>query len=213
MKFNESRTKANNRIKLTDNAFKLFIEKGIATTSIKEIMENALMERKTFYTFFKTKEALAECIFYDVLTRLNTFDVIYNELETGYEKLEHYLMAYIDHLMTLKDELKFTVQYDTYFKDIANTDYMIELFQLDRDSSIKNVIDIAKEGIHDGSIVLSENYKMEVVMLSHTVYAFAQRMIFRESILREEIKGMIGQEFSYQDIKDTMKILLRGIKK
>ncbi len=213
MKFTESRTKANNRKKLTDSAFSLFIEKGIAATSIKEIMENASMERKTFYTFFKTKEDLAEYIFYDVLTRTYTFDVSYDEHASGYEKIEHFLHAYIDHLLNLRDELKFTVQYDTYFKDVANTSFMIELFKLNQDSSMDRVLEIAKEGIEDGSINLSENYKMEIILMSHSVYALAQRMVFREPILREEITGMIGQEFTYYDVKDVMNIILRGLKK
>jgi len=47
----DSPTKRKSRLKIVNSAKTLFLDNGIANTSIKDIMENAGIERKTFLLF------------------------------------------------------------------------------------------------------------------------------------------------------------------
>ena len=213
MEFKDSKTKAKNREKLVQSAHALFMDKGIGLTSIKEIMENADMERKTFYTFFESKDQLAEYIFLNTMNTIKEFNYDGAVSGNGFEKISFLLNLYIQHLLNLKDEISYTMHYDYYFRKEANVNYMIELFDIDNDSSLFSMYKIAEEGIKDGSVNLSDNYEMELTMLVHSILGFVQRMIFREPILNAEIEGMIHQRYTDDDIKKLVNILINGIKK
>ena len=53
MKINEQKNEKESR--LLETAFKLFTEKGIKSTSIQEIVDNASVAKGTFYLYFKDK--------------------------------------------------------------------------------------------------------------------------------------------------------------
>lgn len=213
MEFKDSKTKAKNREKLVQSAYQLYMDKGIGLTSIKEIMENADMDRKTFYTFFESKEQVAEYLFIRTMSNLKKFKIREVDSRNGFDKMSFLMNQYVDHLLTHKDEINYTMHYDYYFRKDANINYMIELFNADDSNTMFDMFRVVKDGIEDGSVDLGQNYKMELTMLLHGVLGFVQRMVFRESILNQEIQGMIGSQYTDEDIKQHVNKLMNGIKK
>ena len=76
MGITEQKNEKENR--LLDTAFKLFTEKGIKSTSIQEIVDNANVAKGTFYLYFKDKYEIrdvliskkSEKLFSEALTRM-----------------------------------------------------------------------------------------------------------------------------------------------
>ena len=62
MIYDDSKTRAKNRQILVDVAYTLFIENKISHTTVIDIVQEANMERKTFYNYFQDIEELANYI-------------------------------------------------------------------------------------------------------------------------------------------------------
>ena len=60
MKINEQKNEKESR--LLETAFKLFTEKGIKSTSIQEIVDNASVAKGTFYLYFKDKYEIRDIL-------------------------------------------------------------------------------------------------------------------------------------------------------
>ena len=81
MKINQQKNEKENR--LLETAFKLFTEKGIKSTSIQEIVDNASVAKGTFYLYFKDKYEIrdilitrkSEKLFSEALSKMRKNDI------------------------------------------------------------------------------------------------------------------------------------------
>ena len=81
MKINQQKNEKESR--LLETAFKLFTEKGIKSTSIQEIVDNASVAKGTFYLYFKDKYEIrdilitrkSEKLFSEALSKMRKNDI------------------------------------------------------------------------------------------------------------------------------------------
>lgn len=83
-------------LRLLENAFKLFTEKGIKNTSIQEIVDNSNVAKGTFYLYFKDKYELRDVLIAKKSARL--FSDALNELRKTY-------------ISNLDDQIVFIINY------------------------------------------------------------------------------------------------------
>lgn len=91
--------KRKKRTALLSHAFSLFINKGIANTTISEIVEQADVAKGTFYIYFKDKDDLIEKLIAQKAEQLliNALDILNKHLETT--KVEDKLVLIADSLL------------------------------------------------------------------------------------------------------------------
>ncbi len=204
----DSPTKRKSRLKIVNSAKTLFLDNGIANTSIKDIMENADMERKTFYTFFKTKEEISEYIFKDVISNLTSVFLEYIDFEpnmTGFEKVKKILTVYNSQMASMKEDIIYTVHYDYYFRKEAKLAFATNLLTPEKVTLFTKCIE---QGINDNSIELNGRDPFKVfTIIVHSMFAYTSRMLFRGHIIKEETG--VGEE----SIPEYVNILINGIKK
>ncbi|MFU8793423.1 MAG: TetR/AcrR family transcriptional regulator [Acholeplasmataceae bacterium] len=199
--------KQKNRVFIIKCAKKVFLEKGIASTSIADIAQEAKMERKTIYNHFQTKEMIAENIF------LNSLDAIsqsmgelidYSTAKNGFDRVKAFFVHFVDTLFKLKEEVLFTVHYDYYFRTTAKTDYVSNVLMAHQHPE---VIKFVNQGIRDGSIGLDNK---EIVttfrIIGLSLMSYVSRILFRGHIIEAEMG--ITEKSAY----DFLDLLLKGMR-
>jgi AcrR family transcriptional regulator len=180
MYYDDTRVKARNREHIVNTALSLFIEHGIFDTSVSDIVEDAKIERKTFYNYFEDKEELAHYIYYLLNVEFYSEGFSLNDYldyESGYLKLE----AYLNHLMKMYDSKKNIVRYfahyEYYFVNIDLSDLIEDIeFNIDKVDPYL----FYTEGIDDSSIKESLYPIDTFESIIDSIYAYTKNMVIRE---------------------------------
>ena len=178
----ESKTRLKNRKKIIEKASMLFMENGIAQTTIKDILESASLDRQTFYNYYNDKKELADYIFE---LSLNKFyetgfnNTIFEEEKTGYDKIKKYFNILLERYCTCIEESIYMAQYD-YFNQIGPSSELI--FGIYDEKKVINPNQYYKQGIEDGSIREMKGDQDEVffVMLQN-IGAYVNRILLRQN--------------------------------
>lgn len=210
MEYNDSKTRARNRKKIVDVAKKLFIENGIAHTTVMDIVREVEMERKTFYNYFESKDEIADYIYYQTIQKYYSTGFKkedYTGFTNGYEKVEAYFKTLVDAFVDYKEETLYLVHYD-YFSRKQPDSTLIE--SIYKESNVADPYSIFLEGINDGTINVGELNPEEIFQtISQSIGAFAFRLIFRSYK-----NGYNGEEnyIPFEQLYDLVQIHLRAIK-
>ncbi len=199
----DSNVRGKQRTNILIAAESLFIENGIALTTMKDISEEAGIYRRTLYNYYNSKEEIAFAIHEKYIA--NPFNFILPDDKTGYELLEEHLGSLKDNLHHYFPYIRFAIHYEFYFNNVK-----------DNSESLKKVvnfqlIDVFKamleRGISDGSIyVPDDNIEMVVQSILQAIFGYLQRVIHREEIFKLE------SGFSREHLEHVINILLRGLK-
>jgi len=199
--------KQKNKIFIIKCAKKIFLEKGIASTSIADVAKEAKMERKTIYNHFQTKEMIAEHIFINSLEAISqSMDELidYSSANNGFERVKAFFVHYVDTLLKLKEEVLFTVHYDYYFRATAKTDYVSNVMMAHQHPE---VIEFVNQGIIDGSIGLDNK---EIVpafrIIGLAMMSYVSRVLFRGHIIEAEMG------ITEKSVYEFLDLLLKGIR-
>jgi len=174
--------------KILEAAENLFVEKGLAETTMSEIAEAAEISRRTLYRYYASKEDLA----FAVEGRI--FILFYHDLEknlkhlsgTGYEKLAWLLKSLPLYIEEHKKEVKFTGVFDHYFAGeypgSPESEKFIQIIQEDGNP----VAEIIRQGIQDGSIRKNIDAFLTARTIGNTIISLAQRIIIRGHHIEKE---------------------------
>lgn len=180
MNYDDSKTRAKNRKKIVKVARDLFIQDGVAHTSIMDIAKKAELERKTFYNYFNDKEEIADYIYHMSMSKFYERDFghdMYNGLETGYQKIEKYLTTIVEHYTVYYQEMLFAVHYDYYFRKNTTAETIAKIYE---EAGVLSPDPFMIEGIEDGSIDLNGRDPLLVFsVIAQSIGAYASRLIFR----------------------------------
>ena len=202
-----SRTRKKQYDNIVDSARELFIERGIETTSMRDIAVAAGVERKTVYNYFSSKEELATHVLIN-MEELGEFfalgDFSESDGKTGYEMLENILQHWAKKYQDYKDALMFSFQYNYHFniesqlKDYVSTTNEVSKTKIGR---------AIARGIEDGSIFTDG---MDAEMTSFTVIRMCRSVIEKQLYRSEAVNAELGKEFNTIDHAFTL--VLRGLR-
>lgn len=202
MVIQESKTKTKHRKRIVEKAKELFINKGIAQTSIKDICLASDIERQTFYNYFKNKESIAEYIY---VQNLKSFysegfnDDDYQICESGYEKLEKHFNVLCERYFDFIEETVFLVHYDYYFQRDPDMELVTSIYV---ENNMKDPGHYFYEGIEDGSVLkeFDDNYH-QINVITQSVGAYANRIIYRS--FKKSKKVQKEQKVKLKTLIDT----------
>lgn len=171
----------NKETRLLSTAFKLFTEKGIKSTSIQEIVDNANVAKGTFYLYFKDKYEIRDVLivkkshqlFNDALEQLRKND-IYNICD----QVIFIINYVIDELTKAPTLLKFiskNLSWGIYNRAVLK---IYEISDKDEDS----VYNLFLKGIHDSGIKL-KNPNVTLFMIIELVSSTCFNSILYEDPL------------------------------
>ncbi|OCT15983.1 hypothetical protein A8709_10205 [Paenibacillus pectinilyticus] len=211
VKHEESKTKQNQRNNILNQAFKLFIEKGIQNVTLQEIADACAIQRRTLYFYYNNKEDVALELVKNVILEFKKVSVVSNipdYINTGYARIEYMLYTYLDYLLKNEDVVLFTVQADYFFHKTygsANADNAFISIYEGQEQIFQNEL---QRGIKDGSIKQQYAHNIEEVFFvsSSAVMALAQRLLFREEIIKMEAG------YDRKSVSLLVEVILSGLK-
>lgn len=205
MLYDDSPTRARNRMKIVKVAKELFIQHGIIGTTVKDIVKAGDLERKTFYNYFYDKEELCDYIFYHTMTMFyqdNFFKEDYKDLQNGFDKVEKYLYDFLNAYAENRDDMTFIVYYEPYFKPDLYEDVLDTLLD---DPSNVTVCELVEEGLNDGSLAFSEQKEIMCEILQSTMMSVANHKLSRSLQAEDE-------DTDYSGLQSLLEITLDYIK-
>lgn len=202
----ESRTKKRNRQRILEAARTLFLNKGLHSATMQDIADAAQVERRTLYNYYDNKELLAMDIQVGYLNGLNQAWVEVDSSLSGFDQTRELLTSFCDYCIANTDLIKFTVQFDHYFKDSYNNEEY-EAFMKSYVSRSNVFSKALKKGMADGSVFLDPHLVDKTAdMIVQSVMGLAQRIIFRENIYKKE------HNMDREDIRLMVDVMLFGLK-
>lgn len=189
---------------ILNEARSVFMEKGIVGTVMRDIALRTDLSIRTLYRYFKSKEDIAYAIIIDILNEWNEFMTqSYQSLEgTGIEKIHQFLFKLLDAVEIFEDELRYISEFDFYFTESMEDVVSLERLQdyqniiLVSDILFKLMIDLGQE---DGTITKDIDVDLFVVTMSQVLWSFAQRIVVRKNIIKEE-SGLDGLVLMHEQI-------------
>ncbi len=189
-------------------ARELFLSVGIRKTEMKDIALKAGIGRSTLYRHFISKEQIAFYIAKEILINLSIQVGGSNDLKdlSGYEKFELELKAFMKHLISLPEMMRFFDEFDQLFTDnYPELEEAYDYIEFNKGKSLI-FIDYIKEGMKDGSIRHIEDPQFEVDVLINMTFGIAQRIIPRS-------KHYLEEHGYYEEIlEEAVEVILRSIK-
>jgi AcrR family transcriptional regulator len=207
--YDESKTKYIQRNTILNQAFRLFIDKGIQNVTMQDIAEASSIQRRTLYYYYNNKEALAvELINCFMGESKKLLLHIPNYLDTGYARLEYIFHTFLDYMLNNEDVVLFTVQTDYYFQKNYGETNGIKGMMFTDDFIEPTFLSELRHGIEDGSIKKQYAHKMDEVffVLLSSIFSLAQRLLFREDIIKME------SGYDRKSISVLIDVLLSGLK-
>ena len=194
----ESKTKHNKRIKILEEAYKLFLEYGIENVSMLEIADKSGMQRRSLYNYYDDKEQIAGDLMKCWYQAMEEVGPVKDTADSTLEQIRNILYQFCEKAISEPDMIIYSVQFDQYFRNHANGNQMIDysawaLTFLDKD-------DLLSKGIKDGSIDVKYQERSEEFerIIQGVVLSFSQRVLYNEKVLqhehghtRAEIRGLV----------------------
>ncbi len=204
--YDESTKKQLKRREILEHSMDIFIREGIHPVMMQEIADECSVSLRTLYYYYKNKDELAVDVMMLVFNH-NWFSKIDNDSPnlTGYEKLVLFTDSLLNYIQENHKIVKYITAFDHYFHNsYPSTKYTSFLEELLTYTKLHLGSDI----LDDGTIeTFDKDIETTVATVYHSVFAFAQRFIYREKAMLSEESGNRGS------IEQHAKILLRGLKK
>jgi len=199
----DKKTRTKNAI--IDAAQELFFEKGYHGTDMGQIAQIVGIDKRTIYRYFDSKEALAFVIWRRVIAEIVNF-ASSSRGGTAFEKLENLLYDYMDAALKNSKIIRFIGEFDHVFSGeyphIEEADEFVRYIT----ESPNKILEYVNEGIKEGSIKNDIDAGLAAHTISSIMIAMSQRIIIRGEHLKQE------QGYSYEMLKETVRLMLSGIK-
>lgn len=192
---------------------KLFLSKGLAESSMKDVADNAGVSRATLYRYYKSKEDLSMAIehhlYRDILIPLYSDAV--NDFEgNGLEKVRNYLEIFTQTIEDHSDIFQFSGALDHYFnysqKPKKTADKMKTIFG--QDPTVEFLIKALRQGQSDGSISDLTDPELLAYSIDQTMISLGQRIASR----RDEMKYEFGLSSPEKMAIITTNLIISGLR-
>ncbi|WP_042164530.1 TetR/AcrR family transcriptional regulator [Paenibacillus gorillae] len=165
-------------------AKRLFIERGLTSVTLKDVVEACGISKVTLYKYFRSLEEIIFEVEIDILSAW----VIRMEQTTlqgknGYEKLQFLLEETVRGSLDNADTIKFIAMFDMLYQENYPTPELESRYRTFLRSVPHPFLMLLQEGVEDGSIRKDIDVKVLGYTLSNVVNATEQRMTLRGKLL------------------------------
>ncbi|MEG0471613.1 MAG: TetR/AcrR family transcriptional regulator [Solibacillus sp.] len=159
--------KLQKRQQMLSSAKQLFTEYGFEKTTMQKIADEAGVGVATVFRYFPKKELLIIEVIKEVIeVMVPRFEAIANSPQTGYDKMDAILDAYIDYIFSpnreaiiLLESFEYYVAYNPMEKSLIE-----EIHQTY--NKVRHIVDHAiQDGVRDGSILLNPAGQMTAITI------------------------------------------------
>src|SRR5690625_2693990 len=161
---------------------------GIMNTAMNEIAKRAKITRRTLYRYYKTKEELAFEI--EIMLFKEFYDFQYKVFQqligNGLEKIELFLHGMADYVEENPNVIKFSGEFDYYFKGEYPYLELTERFKNMISSNDYMMEDLIREGQKDGSIREDIDPVLTGLTINNVLLSLSQKILIREKHLDVE---------------------------
>ena len=195
---------------IVSTARRLFAEKGILNTEMKDIGKAAGIGRSTLYRHFSCKESILFVLAKEALIRFVkssklsdglVFDNGYEELRWQFYQMTDSMINHIEDVIFLRD---FDVMFTKEFPQVQGSD-SYEDYVRSREMICDMKISYER-GMSDGSIKKTDDMEFILITMVNGCMAMAQRILPREQVYVTEVDH--GREI----VEKHLELMLQGIK-
>ena len=178
------------RTNILDSAEKLFLEKGLEKTNMKEIAEAAGISRVSLYRYFPDMHPIA----FEIAVRMMKEISLTITARKGNSALEIYrasMLTAIDKFYELQDAFRFMGMFDhlygeNYPNQELTTWYKEQLYELP--------LGLSMEALQSGT---SDIPLEQIVMIGNSVMSFLQKMAVRGELMTEEQEVAVNTQLAH----------------
>ena len=179
------------RKRIVEESSKIFIAKGIASTSMEDVARKTGCHRRTLYRYFPQKEDLLFEIVMEMIARINAYqNILVEHLEgSGLEKFSSFLRGLIDFMTKNRDMVRFLGEFDYQYNDRSRIDYRYgnSADFLSAAHETEAVLEkIIESGISDKTIGLAHDSTLFVSTVTTMLWSAAQKAAMRGELLEGE---------------------------
>lgn len=172
---------------IIQTAKELFMEGGLSTVTLKDIVEASGISKVTLYKYFGSLDEIIFEVQIEVLTAwMERTSRTIHQGDSGYEKLRSLLEEQILSAKENKNLIRFVAMFDTLYQEKYPTPELEARFRTFLKSGPHPFVSLIQEGIDDGSIRQDLDVKDIGYTISNLVNATQQRMILRGELLHQD---------------------------
>lgn len=206
LNYDDSPVKQRKRFEILTNAQRILIREGIYPVKMSDIAEEIGISKRSLYYYYKNKEELAVDVQIMVMTEyINGREPKIDESLTGYEQLCQLTDFMVDRIHYYHKEIKYITAFDYYFYNgYPDKKYSDFLKTINEDLTMSKIF---VKGIEDGTLKMpTEDYETLAMTIYQTVFAYAQKTIYREkSMLSEEPERKVDLKTYFEMVKASVK--------
>ncbi len=195
---------------IVSTARRLFTEKGILNTEMKDIGKAAGIGRSTLYRHFSCKESILFILAKEALIRFTKSSKLRDGLvfENGYEELRWQFYQMTDSMMNHIEDVIFLRDFDVMFsKEFPEVQESNSYEDYVRSREMIREMKLSYErGMADGSIKKTDDMEFVLITMVNGCMAMAQRILPREQVYVAEVDH--GREI----VEKHLELMLQGIK-
>jgi AcrR family transcriptional regulator len=187
----KEREKESRREAIVAAAQKVFFEKGIENTTMRDIAEETELSKATLYLYFTDKEELTFEILLLTFQRVNELiRTAADSHATGYQKLQSISAAYMDFYREYPQYTYFSLVMDQYAHAVAQGKESAQRCMEEIHRIQEFIRELLEEGIRDGSIRSDIEPDKTAVFFIHVVTSFMKRVLV--------LKDAVGPSMDYR---------------
>ncbi|MHA7581831.1 TetR/AcrR family transcriptional regulator [Paenibacillus vandeheii] len=176
------------RIKRREDIIKgaqqLFIERGLSSVTLKDVVEYCGISKVTLYKYFQSFDEIIFEVQINVLIAFwHAVTINSPEGNNGFEKIRHLLEHMISTSKQHANYVRFIAMFDTLYQENYTNAVLEGRYISFLRSDTHPFYALLEEGIQDGSIRSDIDKKILTFTLSNVVMATLQRMIVRGKVL------------------------------
>ncbi len=206
LEYDESPVKQRKRFEILTKSQDILIREGLYPIKMSEIAEEIGISKRSLYYYYKNKEELAVDVQILVMNEyISGREPQIDPTLSGYEQLCQLIYYMTERIKFYRKEIKFITAFDYYFfNGYPDKKYSDYLKTIDEDLTM---IHIFEKGLEDGSLKMpTEDYETLAMTVYQTVFAYAQKIIYREkSMLSESPERKVDLDSYFEMLKASVK--------
>lgn len=189
---------------IIDSTIDLFLKKGIAAVTVKDVATAAGLGEATIYRYFSKKENLVTEIAISLEDEIFNSYFSFDRSLTGYELLSSFYNSF---LKVFRDHIEFYRFINEFDSFVLNKDVLLDEYESRFDLYYKLFIDCYKKGLKDGTVKKISEIDTLYMSTTHALMGLCKKLA-NSDILKQDLK--INKE---EEIKSLIDIIMQYLKK
>lgn len=198
------------RRRILNAAQELFNERGIDRVPLAEIVAATGVRPSTIYVYFSNKDEIVWALVEEYLAQ--TIEEVQYRLKTvagpSLAKITAIFEAFGDELIKHPERVRFQAQFDALYARDWSVERMLAVENKVTPDRSKNLADLIREGIADGSLRSDLNPELTMSSIINAVIAVQRRL----AALGNRVEKEYGQPIDLL-FREAIRIILLGLRK